>query len=203
MPVTQKGYKNILLDIPPFGRSDEIEGWSLFTYVDMVVAFCQYIKVEKINIIAHSFGGRVAILISSLYPKLVDKLVLVGSAGMKPKRKLTYYMRIFAHKSLKILGFSNFLSGSSDYAVLNSEMKKTFINIVNTYLEDYCKKITASTLIIFGENDAETPIYMAQRLHKLIASSKLKILPHAGHFVYLDRSIEFNELVSDFLKEEK
>ena len=80
-------------------------------------------------------------------------------------------------------------------------MKETFKNIVNTHLEAYAKKIKAKTLIVWGLQDNETPIYMARRLNKLIAGSELKILNDGGHFSFLDCKLEFFRIVNEFYKE--
>lgn len=198
-----KGFCNISVDFPPFGKSTEPQGWSVFSYANMLISLCEALNIKKCNLIAHSFGGRVAILVSSLQSGLVDRLVLVGSAGMKPRRKLGYYLKVFRYKLLKFFGRKPKNAGSSDYNALSDNMKQTFVSIVNTHLEEYCKNISAKTLIVFGENDIETPIYMAKRLKKLIKGSKLVILPHAGHFCFQERSMQFKRLLTNFLTKEE
>ena len=144
-----------------------------------------------------------AILVSSMRKDLVDKLVLVSSAGMKPKRKISYYFKVFSYKMAKLFKISIKNRGSSDYQALDENMKKTFVNVVNTHLESYCPLIEAKTIIIFGENDAETPLYMAKRLNKLIKNSQLCVIQHAGHFCFLERGLEFNRILKNFLIEEE
>lgn len=196
-----KEYRNITIDFPPFGKSEEVEGFTIFTYVELLIAFCEQQKITKCNLIGHSFGGRVAILVSSLRKDLVDKLVLIASAGMKPKRKLSYFANVFCYKCLKFLGCAPKNAGSNDYKQLSPAMQKTFVNVVNAHLEEYCPYIEAKTLIIFGENDDQTPVYMAKRLNKLIKTSKLCILKHAGHFCFIERQIKVCYLLQNFLKE--
>ena len=197
------GFCNITVDFPPFGKSGKIDGWTIFSYANMLISLCEALKIEKCNLIGHSFGGRVAILVSSMNKDLVNKLVLVGSAGMKPKRKLSYYFNLCSYKTMKFLGYIPKNAGSSDYAKLDEGMKKTFVSIVNTHLENYAKLIEAKTLIVFGENDTETPVYMAKRLNKLIKNSELVILPHAGHFCFQERSLKFCRLLTEFLTKEE
>ncbi len=198
-----EGFCNISVDFPPFGKSEEPKDWTIFTYADMLISLCEALKIKKCNIIGHSFGGRVAILAASKKSELVNNLILVGSAGMKPKRKFRYYIRVFKYKLSKFFGRKSKNSGSKDYNALSDNMKKTFVSIVSTHLERYCRDISAPTLIVFGENDTETPIYMAKRLKKLIKNSSLHILPHAGHFCFQERQMQFNRLLTDFLTKEK
>lgn len=191
----------LTVDFPPFGNSEQPKGWTLFSYASMVLSLLEHLDIEKCNLIGHSFGGRIAILIAALRPNVVEKLMLIDSAGIKPKRKFSYYFHVFLYKLLKFFGYFPRNSGSRDYCNLSQNMKATFVSIVNTYLEEYCSQIDVPTVIIFGEKDEETPIYMAKKLHKLIENSKLYVIEGAGHFVYEDREIAFVEIAKSFLRE--
>lgn len=197
--ISKVGGNWMTIDFPPFGESGEPQNWNLYSYANLVISLCEHMDIKRCNIIGHSFGGRIAILVSSLQPDLVNKLMLIDSAGMKPKRKISYYFHVFSYKMLKFFGYFPQNSGSSDYCKLSDDMKKTFVSIVNTHLEEYCSQIKAQTLIVFGENDEETPIYMAQKLNKLIANSQLHIIEGAGHFVFVDREMAFVKIAKAFL----
>ena len=197
----QTGKNYLLVDLPPFGLSDKIKDWTIYTYSNMILCLLRHLKIEKCNLIGHSFGGRIAIIIAGMEKGLVEKLVLVSSAGMKPKRKLIYYIKILKYKSRKRLGLSTKTCGSQDYQNLDDDMKKVFNNVVNSFLEENAKLIEAKTLVIFGKNDTETPIYMAKRLNKLITNSKLVLMENCGHFCFLERPILFCKHLNEFLKE--
>ena len=79
-------------------------------------------------------------------------------------------------------------------------MKQTFVKIVNCHQDNLAKKISIPTLLIFGENDKETPVYMAKRFNRLIKNSKLHILKNTGHFCFLNQPEVFYDLVIHFLK---
>lgn len=193
---------SLFIDFSPFGRSDKnIKGWTIFSYATMVVSLCEKLNIRKINLIGHSFGGRVAILVSVFCPTRVNKLVLVDSAGVKPRRRFKYHFNVWKYRMRKRLKLNVEGIGSSDYIALNDDMKKTFKNIVNTHLNDFLKDIKAPTLIIFGKNDKTTPLYMARCLHKKISNSKL-VLIDGGHFCFNDNRYLFIKSVSEFLKEE-
>lgn len=197
-----KDQSSLFIDFPPFGRSSkDIHDWTIFTYANMVMTVCQHLGIKKINIIGHSFGGRIAIIMAVLCKKEVQKIVLVDSAGLKPKRSLFYRVRRVRYKIRKALRLDTSKFESEDYKKLSGGMRKIFCSVVSTYLDDFLPFITAKTLIIFGENDKETPLYMARRLHKKIKNSQLVILPSAGHFSFLDRKLEFLTSLEAFLKE--
>ncbi len=192
----------LMIDFPPFGKSNiEPADWNIFTYANMVESLCRHCKIEKVNILGHSFGGRVAIVLSALRPYLIGKCILVDSAGLKPKRSLNYYYKLYSYKIAQKLGFVVNDAGSQDYKTLSSDMKKVFVNVVNQYLDDYLPLIKQKTLIIYGGKDKETPIYMARKLHKKIGGSKLEIINDGGHFCFLDNLMTFYRLVDNFLEE--
>ena len=194
------GRRFVVVDLPPFGRSgDNIDNWCIFTYASMLMSLCEHLEISSCDCIGHSFGGRVAILLASLKRTLVKNLVLVDSAGLKPRRSLGYYFKVFSYKVAKRLGFSCDV-GSPDYKALPDHLKSLFVNVVNERLDEYCTMIHARTLIIFGANDKDTPPYMAKRLHKLIKNSKLVFLEDAGHYSFLDCPLLFYRKICEFLE---
>lgn len=193
---------SLFIDFPPFGLSDKnIKGWSIFSYATMVVSLCEKLGIRKINLIGHSFGGRVAILVSVFCPSRVNKLVLVDSAGVKPRRGLSYHFKVWKYRMRRRLRLDTSNMGSCDYLALSDNMKKTFKNIVNTHLNDFLKDVKVPTLIVFGKNDKTTPLYMAKYLHKKIKNSKLILIDDAGHFCFDDNRYVFLKSVGAFLKE--
>ena len=134
------------------------------------------------------------------YEILIKKIILVDSAGMKPRFNLKTKCKILKYKLLKKLGFKQENKGSSDYKNLSPIMKKTFSNVVNFFLEEYAKHIKAETLIIFGEKDKAMPVYMGKRLQKLIPDSALLVFKNASHFAYLDNFSDFVIIAKNFLK---
>lgn len=190
----------LFVDFPPFGRSSkDIKNWTIFTYANMVLSVCESLHIKKINLIGHSFGGRVAVILSAICKEKVQKLVLVDSAGLKPRRKLSYHLRVWKFKLFRALGKDVSGFGSSDYRALSPEMKKIFTSVVNTHLDDFLSIICAPTLVIFGENDDTTPLYMAKKFHKKIKNSKLVLIENAGHFAFQEKKLEFLQVLTPFL----
>ena len=81
------------LDLPGFGESDEPKTvWSLDEYAACIHECVNELKLSSPNIIAHSFGARIALLYAHRYP--AKKLVLTGAAGIKKAKTLKYYARV-------------------------------------------------------------------------------------------------------------
>lgn len=202
----QKYLKNqscLFVDFPPFGKSSKnICDWSIFTYANMVHSLCEGLGIKKINLIGHSFGGRISIVLAVLCKDMVQKVVLVDAAGVKPKRSVGYFFKVWTYKLRKKLGLDVSGYGSCDYRALTPNMQPIFKSVVNTHLDDFLPFVAAPTLIIFGKNDTTTPVYMAKKMHKKIANSTLVLLEGAGHFCFVDRRLEFLERLKQFLLKE-
>jgi len=201
------------LDFPGFGRSTiPDKPWGVEDYAEITYKFLKSLGIEKTHIIAHSFGGRVAILLSALHPEIVDKMVLVDSAGLIPKRTFKYYMKVYVFKILKKL-YLFFGDGSKEerlekfYAKYGSKdyreagkLRGTFVKVINQDLRKYLPMIKSPTLLIWGENDTETPLYFAKIMEREIPDAGLVVFKGAGHFSYLDRINDFNIIVSKFFE---
>lgn len=191
--------RSIVVDFNGFGDTPEPNRpYSVGDYAGEVLSVLEKEGVKKAIIVGHSFGGRVALEIAGKFPDAVNGLVLVDSAGLKPRRKPSYYVKILLHKFLKKLGFRG-LQGSRDYRVLSFIMKETFKKVVSydqTYLLEH---INTPTLILWGKNDKETPLYMANKLEKKIKDSKL-ILLEGGHYAYVEDLANFVKILSAFVK---
>lgn len=191
--------RSIVVDFNGFGDTPEPDRpYSVGDYAGEVLSVLEKEGVKKAIIVGHSFGGRVALEIAGKFPDAVSGLVLVDSAGLKPRRKPSYYVKILLHKFLKKLGFRG-LQGSRDYRVLSFIMKETFKKVVSydqTYL---LERIDTPTLILWGKNDKETPLCMANKLEKKIKDSKL-ILLEGGHYAYVEDLANFVKILSAFVK---
>lgn len=172
---------------------------------DLVVKLA---KGKSIDIVCHSFGARVAIVFANKFPFLVNKIMIVDGAGIKPKRSFSYYYKVYKYKKLKQKvkkgkADESVLEnhGSSDYKKLSSVMKKTFVLVVNQDLKKEAGKIKTQILLFWGEKDTETPLYMAKKYKKLMENSKLIVAKNAGHFSYLDNFDLFFESFKKFILE--
>lgn len=187
------------LDLPGFGKSDEpTEPWNVEEYAQMLEEFVSALGIRNPVVMGHSFGGRVAILFASRNP--VRKLILVDAAGVKPRRSLKYYLKVYSFKFAKwiyptivgrekakeIIDQMRSRRGSYDYNKCSPMMRRVMVNVVNTDLRRFMPLISAPTLLIWGENDTATPMRDARIMKKLIPNAGLVSFPGAGHFSFVD-----------------
>jgi pimeloyl-ACP methyl ester carboxylesterase len=205
-----QSHKVYALDLPGFGKSQiPPTAWNTSDYAQFVIAFLEKFGIPKAHFIGHSFGGRISIIVSAEYPEKIDKLILVDSAGIKPRRTAKYHLRVGLAKIGKLLRrcgkygvlIANAMSaraGSKDYQNAG-DMRATFVKVVNQDLRALLPRITASTLLIWGEDDKDTPVSVGQIMKKEIPDAGLVVLKEAGHFSYLDRFPQFCRIVANFL----
>lgn len=200
------------IDLPGFGGSDEPPTvWGVEDYTTLIEAFVKKLTIAKPILLGHSFGGRISILYSSRND--VEKLILVDAAGLKPKRKLSYYIKVYsfkaaktainlfmgkerAHKHIEAMRSSR---GSSDYASASPMMKAVLSKVVNEDLSAVLPQIKAPTLLIWGENDTATPLEMAKKINRLVPDSGLVSFPGCGHYSFLDNPYRFAAVLRSFL----
>lgn len=191
----------VVPDFPPFGESKALPcSWTVFSYANMVISLCEHLNISSIDIVGHSFGGRIGILLASLKCTNVNSCILIDSAGMKPRFSLKKKFKVLNYKIKRHFGGNVEDFGSQDYLTLPPCMRGVFVNVVNTYLEPYLSRITSKTLIVWGKYDKETPLYMAKRIKKNIKNSSLVLL-EGGHFSFLDCPLGFYNALSKFWEE--
>ena len=202
IPYFERQFEVFAPDFKGFGNNKGMSyPYSLDDYILELKEYFYKNSIKSPSVVAHSFGGRVAIKCAYLDKSFFDKIVLTGSAGLKPKKTIKKMIKRCVFNLSKRFIKKEKLKAfySKDYLALDGVMQKSFIKIVNEHL-DYClEKIQNKTLIINGKNDKETPIYMAKRLNLAIKNSNLILLSNAGHFSFIDKPNLFNMEVGKFL----
>ena len=89
--------------------------------------------------------------------------------------------------------------GSADYRAMTGVMRASMVRTVGLDLTACLRAVSAPTLLLWGEKDAETPIADGRKMERLIRGSRLIVVAGAGHFSYLDSPTFVNAVVSAFL----
>lgn len=198
------GYRLIAPDMPGFGRTPEPpQAWCVDDYVDFIIKFIDFLKLEEFSVIVHSFGGRVLFKLNARKPRryVINKAVLIDCAGIMPKKTLKQKVSLKMYKlarsvmSNKVLHFlypdavENMRKkrGSADYNNATPTMRKTLVKVVNEDLVQLVPEIKCPTLIVWGDMDTATPIGDARMMEKLIPDAGLVICEGAGHYSFLEQ----------------
>ncbi|HIZ73240.1 MAG TPA: alpha/beta hydrolase [Candidatus Gallimonas intestinavium] len=187
-------------DFPGFGKSDRIPAaWSVGDYADWLEGFFKEQGIVFPYVIAHSFGGRVAL--KCLARGLIDRAVLTGCAGIVKKRTMAYRIRVGGYRLVKRVSprFAEAHFGSREYRSLSPLMRESYKKIVNEDLREEAGRIARPVLYLYGERDKETPLSSGRILHECTAGSKLAVFKGCGHFAHLEEPLLFNLAAEEFL----
>ncbi len=210
--IALENYKVYNVDFPGFGGSQEpSKVWGVEEYTRLIEQLVNAENIENPILLGHSFGGRVGILYSSR--NKVNKLILVDAAGVKPRRSLKYYFKVYTYKLGKKLmpliygkdraqqriDAMRTKRGSSDYNNASPMMRAILSKVVNEDLKDKMPLIKAPTLLIWGENDTATPLRDAKTMERLIPNAGLVSFPGCGHYSFLDNPFQFAAVLRSFL----
>lgn len=202
------------VDLPGHGLSDEPkEIWGVGDFTDLMERFIEIQGLKDISLIGHSFGGRISILMGSRR-RDISKIVLVDAAGIKPKRKPSYYVKVYSYKLMKRIlplifgkkGGERMLeryrgkAGSADYRQSSPVMRGIMSRCINEDLKSVMPSIDAPVLLIWGKNDTATPLSDARIMERLIPDAGLVAFDGCGHYSFLDNPIGFKAVMKEFFK---
>ncbi len=209
---TAAGHKVYNLDMPGFGKSAEpSDVWGVDDYARLVERFAASEGIDRPVLAGHSFGGRVSIVMASRGD--YNKVILIDAAGVKPRRSLGYYVKVYSFKLSKRLAVlllgkrkaqerierMRARRGSADYASASPRMRAIMSRVVNEDLCRFMPSIKAPTLLVWGENDTATPIADARKMERLFPGSGLVSFPGCGHYSFLDNPVQFAAVIKSFL----
>ncbi len=203
-------YNFIFIDLPGHGKSEGVGFSTIKDYSDFLHTFINKMNIEEYVLVGHSMGGRISQVNLIDHPRHAIGSVLVGSGS---RIRVTRHTRELAKKS--IIDFADMASENSFSDMASAGLKTEFKNhLLNTRQEtivndlkacnefdttDNLSEINVQTYIIAGEKDKLAPIHHSLHLRNSIANSKLEIIKGAGHFMMLEKPVEFNRAISGFL----
>lgn len=196
-------YRVTAFDFPGFGKSDPIPAaWSVGDYADWTGEFLKAEGIEFPLVIAHSFGGRVAVKCLSR-EDMFDRAVLCGCAGIVERRTFSYRAHVRMYRFVRKIAprFAESHFGSAEYRTLSPLMRESYKKIVNEDLREDAKKIARPVLFVTGEKDTAAPVSSAKIYNACVKGSGLKIMEGCGHFAHLDDPLAFNLAAEEFFND--
>jgi pimeloyl-ACP methyl ester carboxylesterase len=218
-------YRVILPDLPGFGDSTKLEEeeFGIMFQVERVHKFARALQLEKIHLVGHSMGGNIAGNFAGTYPEMVKSLALIDAArvitpeksefdllmekGVNPYmikdvRDFDTFMEFLCYKPPQIPSLMKRHIAKQIMATyklyeksFNEEWEKSI------FPESKIRKITAPTLIIWGDSDKNLHVSSAYIFQKNIEGSKVVIIDKCGHIPFMEKPEDTASAYSEFLKE--
>lgn len=182
--------------------------------VDHVSEFVKFKGYDQVNVLGNSLGGHISILFALDNPSKTNSIILTGSSGLfenslgstfpkrgdydfiKKKTQDIFYDPAVATKELI----------DEVYDIVNDRNKAIRIvatakSAVRHNLSDKLHLIKAPTLLVWGDQDSVTPLFVGEKFNELIENSRLVIIEKSGHAPMMERKEQFNAVLGDFLHE--
>ena len=210
-------------DIVGFGFTQRPENiqYSMDIWIKHIISFLDALKIEKVSIVGNSFGGALALAMTIKHPKKVDKLILMGSVGIKFKltegldkvwgytpsiKSMRELLDLFAYdRSLVTDELSELRYKASirkgfqeSFSSMFPAPRQRWIDSIS-HSEEKLALIKHPTLIIHGREDQIIPKENSIRLFNLINTAELHMFSQCGHWTQIEHRDVFNRLVIDFL----
>jgi pimeloyl-ACP methyl ester carboxylesterase len=228
VPLLARDFEVFALDLPGFGESDQPPDLSFGDLPRAVVGLMDRLGLERAALAGNSMGGGTAALVAARHPGRVTALVLIDSAGFHrdpsehpgvvrlagsslgalaahlPVRRLLVeraLLQVFFDDTrvtdervaeylvplLRPRAFSSIRSLLGSVAAHPDEVREAL------------PEIEASTLVIWGREDAWIPVDHADRFVEAIPGARKVVLESCGHMPQAEMPEEVGRLLRDFL----
>jgi 2-hydroxy-6-oxonona-2,4-dienedioate hydrolase len=222
MPALAAKHRVIALDQIGFGRSDKpLLDYRVATFVDFLDRFLDELKIDHASLVGNSLGGWIAADFALAHRERIDRLVLCDAAGYAALGKnmnarTLSALRLASRDDIRYLGPLTF-HDKRFYEDVDLAFKQrvtagdgyTIDRVVDSIirnedvLDGRLGAIRKPTLIVWGHEDKVIPLNFAERFHKEIANSQLRIIDNCGHMPHVECPDEFTRIVLEFLSDAK
>ncbi len=197
------------LDLFGFGATPPPPGpWGSIDYaraVAQVFADAEALA-ERVVVVGHSFGGRVALGLWEQVPDRIAAMVLAGvpllpRAGPRPRVARPYRLARRLNR-FGLVGDARLEAfrrryGSPDYQSASGVMRDVFVRLLAEDYRAVMSRIGCPVHLVWGEADSEVPVEVAERAVGLFPSASLTVLPGAGHLVPTEAPDELAGVVAE------
>ena len=220
VPAFSSRYRCVLHDFRGQGRSDKPPGpYEMSMHVDDMVSLLDELEIESAHLVGTSYGGEVAMMFAIAHPSRVRSLTVIASVSEVDEKMLrdvrlwrdtarnapetlydvaapAIYSAPFLTPEWMDLGRRRMSGMPPDWFRALADLCDAFTRLDIT--RDL-HKITAPTLVIAGANDTLKPPRFSEIIAREIPNAELRIIPGAGHAVFLEKAEEMNAMVLEFL----
>lgn len=225
IPALAENFQVIAPDIVGFGYTERPADvlYNMETWLNHILGFMDALGIEKAHVVGNSFGGGLALAMAIRAPQRVERLVLMGSAGLPfiltegLDRVWGYTPSIDNMRGLLDLFAFDRSRVTDDLARMRFEasirpgIQEAFAqmfpaprqNSVNSLASDEVaiKALPHTTMIVHGREDKIIPLASSYELFSMIQQAQIHVFGQCGHWTQIEHTTRFNKLISDFFTE--
>jgi len=197
-------------DEPGAGRSTDVPaGFQLGDYGDSLAAVIDALDLGPAHVAGLSWGGTLALELYRRHPELVASLILAdtyaGWKGSLPEEEVRARVESIDEYDPTFPGLfagappreHRRLLDAMDADVRPASIRTAVHLMAEADQRDLLPQIAVPTLLIWGEQDARSPLGVARQFQHAIAGAELVVIPHAGHLSNLEQPDRFNDAVRE------
>jgi pimeloyl-ACP methyl ester carboxylesterase len=204
----QESWYNVYVpDLPWFGKTKINKTYTLDDYAQLITNFIIELRLKNIILWWHSNWWAISTKIVNSWNIDITRLILNNSAWIRNDKKRTLKRKIFntitsyvkkikpkpksCWRKCKVLKFFRtcFYKMIWWHDYLNAEknpyLKQTYLNMIQSDLQDEISKIEINTLLIRWEKDTYTPLSDWIKIRNLIKNSKMITLENQKHWIHI------------------
>ncbi|MFC6098198.1 alpha/beta fold hydrolase [Flavobacterium qiangtangense] len=218
-----EGFQTHALDLRNHGRSFHSDEFTYEAMVQDILEYCQGNNLDKVSIIGHSMGGKLAMFFASKYPEMIDKLII---ADIGPKYYRPHHQDIMA--GLNAVDFSKKPERSEveellkphipDFGTRQFLMKSLYwvepgqlgfrfnISVFNEKIDAIGEALPENatfqkpTLFLRGEKSNYIKDEDFEMVKKHFPNSEIKTIANAGHWLHAENPKDFFKESIAYLK---
>lgn len=214
-------YRVAALEFPGHGETPaQGADWGVAEYAAWTLQAMDALGIRQASLIAHSFGGRVALHLAANHPERVNKLILTGCAGLRDKQGFRAKARACGFKAargaLELAGRIPALKktaaralselrtamASSDYLLTPENLRGSFSRVVREDLRPLLPLVSHKTLLVWGDKDRATPLWMGEAMAREMPDAALLVYAGDDHWAYQNQMDRFVNAAEAFLEED-
>lgn len=223
VPFLRKDFRVLIPDLPGFGDTGFLAGqsYSLDRQIARIKDFMDMLHLDQVHLVGNSMGGYIAAGFAAAHPERLASLALFDAAGVDMPNHSPFYKAALAGENMLLVrqpaDFDRILklvyhrkpwlpSFLRDYLVaarmLASDgqdriFQEIFINPV--FLDERLPRISAPTLILWGDDDRVLDISSIKLFEAGIPHAKVAIIPACGHVPMLEKPLTTAKVYREFL----
>lgn len=218
----KSGYRNIVLDLPGFGRSDMPDNvnYDLAFFVDNLKLLLDNIGVDRCTLLGNSLGGAIALGFALDHPERLDNLILMAPGGVEEretyfemegiKRMVEVYAKgpMGVEQMRQVMSLQLFDSSQLQESILVEraavavgQPANLFTTMMVPNMTERLHEIKCPILGFWGTDDHFNPASGTFKIIENAPNARFTVLNRCGHWVQVEHQDLFNRQCLDFLRD--
>lgn len=218
----EAGFRNIVLDLPGFGRSSKPEDayYNLDFFVECLNQFLQATGIERCTLLGNSLGGAIALGQALAHPDTVERLVLMAPGGVEERE--TYFqmegivrmVEVFGQGPMgveemrQVMQLQLYDASQLDEELLKERAAVAVLQPANLFstmmvpnMTERLGELRCPILGFWGSNDRFNPVEGVFKFMDNAPEARFTILNRCGHWVQVEHTDLFNRTCIDFMQQ--